>query len=269
MTGCDKDEILLRCAHWLARHGVLNDDVEMLQKLSNLVTDDFSSAKTLAKTLDVSKCENTECMSCNRTGLDISRFSEEFRRWVHGVLKYRLPPQGWDQVPVSSEQALLDVADFANRIGNEQNVLFIGDDDFHSLLLSKLLNDICIQVVDIDPRIVEQINCIARKEHLNVEAKQYDVRQALPNEMVGIFDAFYADPPYNFVGLQLFTARGLEALQKRKGAWGALVLPFTHLPINVRETIHMVQTCWRSPIWSHLMIAVMEPPCDRLNGATL
>ena len=27
--------------------------------------------------------------------------------------------------------------------------------------------------------------------------------------------------------------------------------------------------CWRSPIWSHLMIAVMEPPCDRLNGATL
>lgn len=242
MFRSDFEMIKNRCAAWLARRGATTLNSSRIKKHANLVDKDFCEALKEASTKrSLFQYQDAFCSTCEATGIDIGTLSNEFMEWSVQVLTHRPSPHGWDQVPISPNQAILDTIDLLNRLSDEKDLLFIGDDDFHSLLLSRLAPDLRIRVLDVDVRVVREITCVAERYKLNVVADVYDVCEELPAHLTGNFDMFYTDPPYNYEGLSLFIIRGLQALRSHRGAWGAVAAPFCHLPLTVRDCIREIE----------------------------
>lgn len=118
-------------------------------------------------------------------------------------------------------------------IGNK--ILCVGDDDLVSValgfLVKKLYNNMkgCktfIHVIDIDTRILEYIENIARKYALPIKCEHHDLKNPLFDIYLGKFDCIFTDPPYTLEGMNLFISRGLEAIKKDRG--NIIFLSFSH-----------------------------------------
>ena len=96
-----------------------------------------------------------------------------------------------------------------------QRLLFLGDDDATSLLVSLLKVKCQIFVVDIDDRIlsylVEASNTLGGTP---ITSLVHDLREPLPDAWQHSFDVVFTDPPYTLPGARLFFQRGFEALHR-------------------------------------------------------
>jgi hypothetical protein len=101
-------------------------------------------------------------------------------------------------------------ADIKNK-----RILFLGDDDFTSIPVSRYNLAERIVVLDIDSDILEKIKIIALKERLNLEIKKHDLRNKLPAELEKKFDVVFTDPPYTEEGVRLFISRAIQALDPK------------------------------------------------------
>lgn len=235
---CNPQMALLQAAYWLARHKTTDLSRLEARMFANLPVPEYDRAREHAIELEVASVPDTWCMSCAGRGLQsLECLSVDMRTWLDRVLASRPKPRGWDQTPNTADNVMLDLAYIIRQLSNENRILFIGDDDRHSLVLAKLVPHLKIVVLDVDPEVVEHIRTSARQESLQVSAEIYDARESLPTEHHGSFEAFYCDPPYSHAGLQLFATRGLQALRDERGMWGAMALPFTTLPYEVRDSV--------------------------------
>lgn len=96
-----------------------------------------------------------------------------------------------------------------------KRILFIGDDDLTSLAVARYKTAAEIVVLDVDNRILSAINNESNKQALGIKTEEYDARRELPKELRGKFDIVFTDPPYTSEGVQLFVARGIDALDKK------------------------------------------------------
>ena len=64
-----------------------------------------------------------------------------------------------------------------------------------------------ITVFDVDERFLGYISDIARERDFPIKCVQYDLREPVPAEYIGAFDAVVTDPPYTHSGLSLFLSR--------------------------------------------------------------
>lgn len=107
-----------------------------------------------------------------------------------------------------------------------KNVVFIGDDDFLSLAVLRIvsarhgesaLSKCRVSVFDIDDRIVTEIGNLAKDLALPVQAYQADARESLKEDLRGSFDVAITDPPYTVKGTEIFLERCLDALSSDGG----------------------------------------------------
>jgi hypothetical protein len=117
----------------------------------------------------------------------------------------------------------------------------LGDDDFHSLLLAKLLPNLSITVFEADKRIGSKIEELARIHLLDVSVVEINMTNNIPENYHCQFDSFYTDPPYSKRGIFLFLYNGLLLLKDKRTSWGILAIPFTPLPLQVKELMVEVQ----------------------------
>lgn len=235
----NKESIIMSTSRWIANHGPHLDD-DSLQALANVIPEDFVKLPKLSPTHQLQT--SGICSSCTRRGITINGFSTSFERWATNILDKRPPADpSLDQAPIGLSQALLNISYFLSVISNESSFAFLGDDDFHSLLLAKLLPGLSITVFEADPRIITAINDIARQEFLKVSVVNANMRQEIPTMFHGQFDAFYTDPPYSKFGAMLFLYRGIQLLAKKRASWGVIALPYTVLPLDVREMLLSIQ----------------------------
>lgn len=130
-----------------------------------------------------------------------------------------------DQAPCTAETAVRRAALLYQSGALEgRRIILIGDDDSVSVacgLLGKLVAGRPlarrIMVVDIDPRRLAFINACAKQHGLQIETQVHDLRQPLPQELLGSFDTFITDPPYTLDGAKLFLSRGIEAIAAGRG----------------------------------------------------
>lgn len=226
-------------AQWVAcRQKHLNREEQRL--LSNVVLKDFSS---LPKVQPYHVLESSGiCKACLKRGISIKDLPSSFMDWAKVIFNERPSPlPEYDQAPVALEQALLNTAFILSAISTETSFAFLGDDDFHSLLLAKLLPKMSITVFEADIRIVSTIREMAKRESLDVSVVKVDMRDGIPEAYRGQFNAFYSDPPYSEKGIMLFLYWGSILLSERRGSWGILAVPFTTLPLKVREMLLQVQ----------------------------
>ncbi|MCP2168628.1 GNAT family N-acetyltransferase [Goodfellowiella coeruleoviolacea] len=99
------------------------------------------------------------------------------------------------------------------------SLLLVGDDDLISLAIA-VVGDVLgsplvdrLAVVDISERILDHIVAVSSELGVRVEAVQHDLRQPLPNQLRGQFDAAMTDPPYTPEGARLFLSRAVEGLR--------------------------------------------------------
>lgn len=105
-----------------------------------------------------------------------------------------------------------------------RSLLFLGDDDLTSVAVGLLAGRLGIRpkrvtVIDADERLVTFLRDFG-SDNDPIETIHHDLRQPIPEFLVGEFDAFFTDPPYTIEGLKLFLARGVRALRTGVGPLG-------------------------------------------------
>ncbi len=134
------------------------------------------------------------------------------------IIQRLQPERKFDQFYANTE-TLLKRTELILKF-NPQEVVFLGDDDLTSIALILHQKNLKITVIDIDQRILNLIQEISRKENLNIETINYDLRKPLEINLKTNFIFF--DPPYTPQALKLWLIRALEILlskgsnQKRK-----------------------------------------------------
>jgi predicted methyltransferase len=167
-----------------------------------------------------------------------------------------------DQAHATPETALrralymLEEGDLAGR-----SILFLGDDDLTSVSADLLGVARRLTVVDIDERLLDTIKEISGKEGLGIECVHHDLREPLPEDLVGKFDTFFTDPPYTTAGLRLFLSRGVQSLRRRKTA--SAYLAFADKPPLEMLDVH------RAILGMGLFVEELIPRFNEYEGAEI
>ncbi len=112
----------------------------------------------------------------------------------------------------------------------------IGDDDFLSLSLGKYNYFKEITVINIDSRIINNINKISREQGLNVTGICVDLKYFKNKELEHAFDMVVCDPPYDFRNFKLFLTISNRLLIKNKFS-SQILISFT--PENMLLDVEM------------------------------
>lgn len=133
-----------------------------------------------------------------------------------------------DQAPCTAEAAVRRaLAMFEAGAAEGRRIAVLGDDDSMSVALPAVAGAFGaspreIVVFELDSARCEQLEAAARRNGAPVEIVRHDLRDPLPPNHRGRFDLFETDPPYTLDGMELFVARGLEAMRPEIGLPGFL-----------------------------------------------
>jgi len=155
------------------------------------------------------------CAACDARGYVIPGELEEVARSFYEIAKHRpLPREEYDQGYISPEDVLKRVA-FMYERGDlaASEILVIGDDDLLSVAAALTRLPSRVVALEIDERLVRFINRAAEEHGLSLEARGYDVRDPLSEELAGSFDVFVTDPVEALEGIKLFLSRGAASLR--------------------------------------------------------
>ncbi len=167
------------------------------------------------------------CPRCGGRGTvlgPVEEIAEKFKKIAAGRPE---AIQDFDQGYVTEETTLQRVAFMWSRgdlFGKE--IIVLGDDDLVSIAAALTTAPKRVLVLEIDKRLVDFIEGVAREEKLPIQVKQHDLREPLPSEIKGKFDTFFCDPTESLRGFKVFAERGLAAL---KGPGGAGYFGLTHV----------------------------------------
>lgn len=109
---------------------------------------------------------------------------------------------------VGKRASLMDF--FADIKG--KRILFLGDDDFTSIVVASYRKAETIAVLDIDGRIIQNISRLSNENKYEISVENYDAKEKLPPHYRGKFDVVFTDPPYTPIGISLFLSRAIQAL---------------------------------------------------------
>ena len=142
----------------------------------------------------------------------ISTFKQIVKSRPSAVINY-------DQGYILPEVTLARVAlmDFKGDLRGRK-IIILGDDDLVSIAIGLTQMAKELAVVEIDERLTSFIEKTAEKYGFDVDIYTRDLRDPLPDELIGRFDVFETDPPETLPALKLFIGRGIAALRGEKCA---------------------------------------------------
>ena len=202
--------------------GDIKRTIEVLDKFrkSGFIREDggkialSAEGKDFAKSVGIKPEIDFYCKECGGTGITVGKefegTLEKFRSIFDGRPKETAE---FDQGVVPPGNSIRR-AEFVYLRGDLENkkLLFLGDDDLTSIAMMLTGFPKEIQVIEVDKRIVEYINDVAKNYNLNVKATLYNAMDPLPDEFKGKFDAFSTDPVETVPGMRLFISRCVESL---------------------------------------------------------
>ena len=114
----------------------------------------------------------------------------------------------FDQLPISQASAIFEVKKILENLPLPGTFLFVGDDDFISVLLSLADPSISSLVIDADEDLLVSIKSIAAKYELNIRVKKADAdgKNLAREPIVG----FLCNPPYTAKGVETFVRYGVK-----------------------------------------------------------
>ncbi len=116
----------------------------------------------------------------------------------------------WDQMPLSQDSALRVLEKIVQTMPLAGPVLFVGDDDYLSVMLALACPEMRLTVADADSALLSNIAALAKRFHLNITTQYVDL--AKPEKISGQFFGFVCNPMYTESGVKLFVDFGLRHL---------------------------------------------------------
>jgi hypothetical protein len=120
----------------------------------------------------------------------------------------------YDQLPISTASAITLVERILENLPLHERFLFIGDDDFISILLGIVNPQIIMTVIDIDAQLLKCIDELASTFGLQIKTKLKDVEK---DKLRGKNLGFLANPPYTIEGVKAFLRFGTATFGKDGG----------------------------------------------------
>lgn len=167
-----------------------------------------------------------DCARCGGRGVEIGLLRDVAAAFHRVAADRPEASQEFDQGYVTEETTVARIAalwargDLAGK-----DLLVLGDDDLVSVAAALTRLPRRVAMLDADPRITSFVERVAVREGLEIEVFDHDLRQPLPREIEGQFDAFACDPTESLPGFLLFAGRGVSAL---RGPGSAGYLGLTH-----------------------------------------
>lgn len=121
----------------------------------------------------------------------------------------------WDQMPISQGSAIFVAKKILEKIPFNKKFLFVGDDDFVSVVLGLANPNIESLVIDIDENLLECIDALAKKFKLKIKTKKVDFRK--DKDLGEKFIGFLTNPIYTEDGTKEFVKYGKDQLSKDGG----------------------------------------------------
>jgi hypothetical protein len=154
------------------------------------------------------------CGRCGGRGVELGPVAQIAEKFQKIAASRPEAIQQFDQGYVTEDSTLYRISYLWNRgdlVGKE--LLVLGDDDLVSLAAALTRAPKRVVMLDIDERLVDFVRTVARQEGLEVEVLQHDLREPLPQGLLGAFDTFFCDPTESLRGFLAFAHRGLSALR--------------------------------------------------------
>ena len=107
---------------------------------------------------------------------------------------------------------------------DDKSIVFLGDDDFMSVIACLEFVPKNVVAIDIDPTVLRNIAKLAKEYGLNISTIRADLSRPLPSILRHRFDTFCTDSSHCLGGILLFLNRGAEALKDKKGTSGYFVV---------------------------------------------
>lgn len=183
----------------------------------------------LATELGIRPAPNMVCATCEGSGMDWDSINQVYSEYI-SIFEGR--PRGenpnLDQGAMTPQSLFRRIALMMNS-GDVagKDIAALGDDDLASVALALSHQAAQVTVFELDPRICEYIDHVAKGRTLNIRVIEQDLAARLPPELLGSFDTFVCDPPETEAGLLLFVEKGLSLLKKgdgHAGYFGATVM---------------------------------------------
>jgi predicted methyltransferase len=167
------------------------------------------------------------CDACSRREIVVPPSLEPLARELAAFAEAAPPPRlEIDQTHCTVETKIRRVlAVYEAGALEDRRILLLGDDDLTSLAISLVVQQLGsratlrgVAVVDVDPALVDFLRRALVDAPFPVELVRHDLREPLPDALVGWADTVFTDPPYTSSGASLFLSRAVEATAGRARA---------------------------------------------------
>ena len=129
-----------------------------------------------------------------------------------------LPTFFFDQRPITLSTTIKRINHLlTNNDVYKKNIVFLGDDDLDGLALALTRVDCNITVLDIDERLINYINEVAKLEKLNINAYVYNALDKVPNNLKHTFDVLFTDPTPEEIPFTIFMNDAVNLVKKDTG----------------------------------------------------
>lgn len=200
------------------------DTLESLKK-HNLIDFEETLIKITPKGIDYLKESHaipyieTKCPSCKGLLYDTTKFKEVLEKFSEIFASRPSETTEFDQGVVPEENSIRRL-EFVYERGDLEGkeILFLGDDDLTSVAFALTNLPKRIVVLDVDKRIIDYINTVAKRHNLNLEAFLYNAKDRIKEDFVGKFDVFLTDPVETVKGMVLFLSRCAITLKGEKSS---------------------------------------------------
>lgn len=180
-----------------------------------------AAGQELVSNLGVAPAREAHCRFCDGRGTDRYALPMDAAQRFGVICHDRpAPVHDYDQAYVTQATTLARVT-FAWQRGDLEGrqILLLGDDDLVGVAAALTGLPARVVVAEIDERLIEFINHVARSKGLNMlEAVHYDLRNPLPDTWLRAFDTFFTDPTESLPGMKVTLERGLLSLRGRGSA---------------------------------------------------
>jgi predicted methyltransferase len=169
----------------------------------------------LARKLGIEPFASHRCPTCKGRGIVIDGSLKEAYEKFLKIQENRPPAiHQFDQGYVTPENTFARVA-LADDRGDlrGKDVIVLGDDDLMSIALALSGLPRKVTILEIDERLVNFIKQVSDEYNLNIDARVHDLRQPLPEDVVGAYDTFFTDPPETVEAIKAFVGRGVATLK--------------------------------------------------------
>lgn len=192
-----------------------------------------SQGETACTELGIAPARTLDCPRCAGRGIEIGLLRDLVAAFMRVAAHRPEASQEFDQGYVTEETTIARIAMMWARGDLEgKDLLVLGDDDLVSVAAALTGLPRRVVMLDADPRITSFVEDVAREERLAIQTVNHDLRNPLPTELTGQFDAFVCDPTESLPGFLLFAGRGLAAL---RGPGGAGYLGLTHAEASLAK----------------------------------